>query len=140
MVALEVYEMLLIKAEMRVKPIASTIEQIQENLNTVWNRVGSSEEEKIRLHTEDLSKLRMVKDERNATSHPLQKASIDKLKEEKMNFETAFTQDKQGTNKDKLFIKMIYKNSNPIDLLSWMIKLKSNNTNQISTFVSSLFA
>ena len=140
MVALEVYEMLLIKAETRVKPIASTIEQIQENLNTVWNRVGSSEEEKIRLHTEDLSKLRMVKDERNATSHPLQKASIDKLKEEKMNFETAFTQDKQGTNKDKLFIKMIYKNSNPIDLLSWMIKLKSNNTNQISTFVSSLFA
>ena len=140
MVALEVYEMLLIKAETRVKPIASTIEQIQENLNTVWNRVGSSEEEKIRLHTEDLSKLRMVKDERNATSHPLQKASIDKLKEEKMNFETAFTQDKQGTNTDKLFIKMIYKNSNPIDLLSWMIKLKSNNTNQISTFVSSLFA
>ena len=140
MVALEVYEMLLIKAETRVKPIASTIEQIQENLNTVWNRVGSSEEEKIRLHTEDLSKLRMVKDERNATSHPLQKASIDKLKEEKMNFETAFTQDKQGTNTDKLFIKMIYKNSNPIDLLSWMIKLKSNNSNQISTFVSSLFA
>ena len=27
-----------------------------------------------------------------------------------------------------------------IDLLKWMIKLKSNNTNQISLFVSSLFA
>ena len=26
------------------------------------------------------------------------------------------------------------------DLLKWMIKLKSNNTNQISLFVSSLFA
>ena len=27
-----------------------------------------------------------------------------------------------------------------IDLLAWMIKLKSNNTNQISPFVISLFA
>ena len=27
-----------------------------------------------------------------------------------------------------------------IDLLTWVIKLKSNNTNQISPFVSSLFA
>ena len=42
--------------------------------------------------------------------------------------------------------KMIYKedvieNSNMIDLLTWMIiKLKSNKTNQISPFVSSLFA
>ena len=39
---------------------------------------------------------------------------------------------------------MIYKydvieNSNMIDLLSWMINLKSSNTNQISPFVSSLF-
>ena len=39
---------------------------------------------------------------------------------------------------------MVYKNdvienSNMIDLLKWMIKLKSNNTNQISPFVSSLF-
>ena len=39
---------------------------------------------------------------------------------------------------------MIYKddvieNSNMIDLLTWMIKLNSNNTNQISPFVSSLF-
>ena len=40
---------------------------------------------------------------------------------------------------------MIYKddvieNSNTIDLLTWMIKLKPNNTNQISPLVSSLFA
>ena len=40
---------------------------------------------------------------------------------------------------------MIYKddvieNSNMTDLLKWMIKLKLNNTNQISPFVSSLFA
>ena len=40
---------------------------------------------------------------------------------------------------------MIYKddvieNSNMIDLLAWIIKLKSNNTNQISPFVNSLFA
>ena len=40
---------------------------------------------------------------------------------------------------------MIYKvdvieNSHMIDLLEWMIKLKSSNTNQISPFVSSLLA
>ena len=38
---------------------------------------------------------------------------------------------------------MIYdviENSNMIDLLTWMIKLKPNNTNQIPPFVSSLFA
>ena len=40
---------------------------------------------------------------------------------------------------------MIYKDdvidsSNMIDLFSWVIKLKSNNTNQISPFVNSLFA
>ena len=39
---------------------------------------------------------------------------------------------------------MIYKydvteNSNMVDLLLWMIKLKSNNTNLISPFASSLF-
>ena len=33
-----------------------------------------------------------MKDKRNPTAHPLQKASIDKAKEEKMNFETTFTQ------------------------------------------------
>ena len=31
-------------------------------------------------------------------------------------------------------------NSNMIDLLTWMIKLKPNNTNHISPFASSLFA
>ena len=41
--ASEVYEMLLIKAETPVNPITSTIEQTQENLSTVWNRVGISE-------------------------------------------------------------------------------------------------
>ena len=44
------YEMLLIKAETPVNPIISTIKQTQENLNTVWNRVGISEEEKVQLH------------------------------------------------------------------------------------------
>ena len=34
-VALEVYEMLLIKVETLVNPIASTIKQTQENLNIV---------------------------------------------------------------------------------------------------------
>ena len=71
--------MLLIKVETPVNPIPSTIKQI-------------SEEETVRLHTEELNKLRRAKDERNATAHPVQKASIDKLKEEKMNFETMFTQ------------------------------------------------
>ena len=88
----EVYEMLLIKAETPVSPNVSTIKQTQENLNTVWNRVGISEKEKIQLHTEELNKLRWAKDGRNATAHLLQKASIDKVKEEKMNFETTFTQ------------------------------------------------
>ena len=34
----------------------------------------------------------------------------------------------------------VIENANMIDLLTWVIKLKSNNTNQISPFVSSLFA
>ena len=34
----------------------------------------------------------------------------------------------------------VIENSNMIDLLTWMIKLKPNNTNQIQPFVSSLFA
>ena len=34
----------------------------------------------------------------------------------------------------------VIENSNMIDLLTWMIKLKPNNTNQIPPFVSSLFA
>ena len=50
--ALEVYEMILIKAGISVNPIPSTTKQTQENLNTVWNLVGISEEEMFRLHTE----------------------------------------------------------------------------------------
>ena len=34
----------------------------------------------------------MAKDEINTAAHPLQKASIVKVKEEKINFETTFTQ------------------------------------------------
>ena len=79
----EVYEMLLIKAEIPVNLIASTIKQTQKSFNTVWNRVGISEEEKVQLHTEELNKLIRAKDERNATPHSVQKASIDKVKEEK---------------------------------------------------------
>ena len=86
----EVYEMLLVKAETPVNPITSTIKQTQENFNTTWNCVGISEKEKVRLHTEELNKLRRTKDKRNATAHPIEKASIDKVKEEKMNFETMF--------------------------------------------------
>ena len=84
--------MLLIKAETPVNPIASTIKQTQENLNTVLNCVETSEEEKVRLHNEELKKLTRTKVEKYATAHPLQKSSIDKVKEEKMNFETTFTQ------------------------------------------------
>ena len=43
----EVYEMLLIKAETPVNPITLTIKQIQENLNNVWSCVGISKEEKV---------------------------------------------------------------------------------------------
>ena len=45
-----VYEgiwMLLIKAKLPVNPTASTIKQTQQNINTVWNSVGISEEEII---------------------------------------------------------------------------------------------
>ena len=85
-VAPEVHEMLLIKAETPVNPIVSTIKQTQENLNTVWNRAGISEKENVRLHTKELNKLRRAKDERNATARPVQKASIDKVKEKKKEF------------------------------------------------------
>ena len=56
--------MLLSKAEAPLNPIASTIKQTQENLNTVWNRVGISEEEKVRFHTDELNKLRRAKDKK----------------------------------------------------------------------------
>ena len=72
--------MLLVKAETPVNPITSTIKWFKENFNTVWNHVGIFEEEK------ELNKLRRVKDERNATTHPIQKALIDKVKEEKKEF------------------------------------------------------
>ena len=81
-VAPEVYEMIFIKAKTSVNPIASIIKQTQENLNIVWNRIGISEEEKVRLITE-LNKLRRATDERNATAHPIQKASTDKAKKKK---------------------------------------------------------
>ena len=119
------------------------------------------------MHAEELNKLRAkderAKDERRATAHPVQKVSIGKVKEEKMNFETMFTQSLPVTlrSRGQLVLnclkqhsniiswkeegQMIYKddaieNSNMIDLLTWMIKLKPNNTNQISPFVSLLFA
>ena len=69
--ATEVCEMLLIKAERPVNPIASTIKQTQENLNSIWNSVRISEEEKVRLYTEELKKLRRVEDDRNSTARPL---------------------------------------------------------------------
>ena len=85
MVASEVYERLLIKAETPMNLITSTTKQTHENLNTIWNRVL------ITYRRVKQVKLRRAKDERNATAHPLQKTSIDKLKEEKMNFKTTFT-------------------------------------------------
>ena len=86
----EVYEMLLITTETPVNPIESTIKQIQESLNTVWNRVRISEVEKVQFHTEELNKLRRAKDERNGTAQPLQKTSVDKVKEKIIIFETTF--------------------------------------------------
>ena len=115
------------------------------------------------MHTEELNKLRRTKDERNTTAHTVQKASIDEVKEEKLNFETMFTQSLPVTLRSRGHLvlnylkqhsniiswneqgQMIYKddvieNSNMIDLLTWMINLKPNNTNQVSPFVSLLFA
>ena len=60
-VAPDVYEMLLIKAETPVNPIASTIKQTQENLYAVWNRVGISKGEEVWLHTWELNKARRWK-------------------------------------------------------------------------------
>ena len=82
----EVYEMLLTKEETPVSLIASTLKQTQENINTVRNRVGISEEENVRLRTEKLNKLRRMKDERDATAHLVQNALIDKVKEVKNEF------------------------------------------------------
>lgn len=87
-------------------------------------------------------------DERNATAHFVQKISIDKMKEGKKNFETMTTRSLRVTlgSHGQLVLQhsniiswneqgqMIYKddvteNSNMIYLFSWMIKLRSNNTN-----------
>ena len=73
-VAPDVYEMLLIKAETPVNPIASTIKQTQENFYAVWNRVGISEGEEVWLHTGELNTCKQskkVKDKRNAIAHPV---------------------------------------------------------------------
>ena len=113
----EVYEILLMKAETPVNHIASTINRTQENLNTVWNRAGISEKENITLHTEEeLNKLSRAKDERNATAHPLQKASIDKAKEGKVNFETTFTQSLSVTlrSREQLVLNFLKQHSNII--------------------------
>ena len=55
-------EILLIKAEAPVNLIASNEKETQENLNTIQNYAWISGEKKIRLHKEELNKLRMVKD------------------------------------------------------------------------------
>ena len=60
-IAPEVYEMLLMKVETPVNPIALTIKQTKENLNISRNHVETSEEEKLRLHAGELSKLRRLK-------------------------------------------------------------------------------
>ena len=39
-----------------------------------------------------------------------------------------------------IFKDEVIKNSNMIDLLTWMIELRSSNTNHISPFVSLVFA
>ena len=95
------------------------------------------------MHTEELKKLRRAKDERNVTAHLVQKASIDKMNEEKMNLETMFKQRlpvilrsrgqlvlnymKQQSNNISWNEQrqMSYKdddieNSNMIDLLTWL--------------------
>ena len=41
-----------------------------------------SEEEKIQSHTVEINKLKRAKDSRNVTSDPLQKALMDKVKEQ----------------------------------------------------------
>ena len=159
----EVYEMLLIKAETPVNPIASTLKQPKNISKLPGNVLEFLKKKRFDCIRKELNKLRRAKDGRNATAYLVQKPSADKVKEEKMNFETIFTQSLPVTlgSRGQLVLnylkqhsniiswneqgQMIYKddvieNSNTIDLLTWMIKLKPNNTNQISPFVSSLFA
>ena len=53
------------------------------------------------------------------------------------NFQTLFSWNKQG---QIIYKDGVIENLNMICLLPYMIKMKSNNTNQIWPFVSSLFA
>ena len=133
------YEIILIKAETPVNLIASTKNKLRKILTPFGVMLEFSKKEKVRLHTEELSKLRRAKEERNARqSLPVTLRSRGQLVSNCLKQHSNITSwNKQG--------QMIYKdddvkNSNMIDLLAWMIKLKSNNTNQISLFGSSLFA
>ena len=139
MVAPELYEIILIKAETPVNLIASTKNKLRKILTPFGVLLEFSKKEKVRLHTEKLNKLRRAKDERNARqSLPVTLRSRGQLVSNYLKQHSNITSwNKQG--------QMIYKdddvkNSNMIDLLTWMIKLKSSNTNQISLFGSSLFA
>ena len=139
MVAPELYEIILIKAETPVNRIASTKNKLRKILTPFGVMLEFSKKEKVRLHTEELNKLRRAKDERNARqSLPVTLRSRGQLVSNYLKQHSNITSwNKQG--------QMIYKdddvkNSNMIDLLTWMIKLKSSNTNQISLFGSSLFA
>ena len=139
MVAPELYEIILIKAETPVNLIASTKNKLRKILTPFGVMLEFSKKEKVRLHTEELNKLRRAKDERNARqSLPVTLRSRGQLVSNYLKQHSNITSwNKQG--------QMIYKdddvkNSNMFDLLTWMIKLKSSNTNQISLFGSSLFA
>ena len=58
-----------------------------------------------------------MKDERKTTAHPIQKASIDKVKEEKLNVETMFTQSLPETlrSRGQLVLNYLKQHSN----ISW---------------------
>ena len=64
------------------------------------------------MQTEELKNLRRAKDKRNATAHPIRKASIDKVKEEKMKFDTMFTQSLPLTLKSKGLLVLNYLKQN----------------------------
>ena len=65
-----------------------------------------------------IKQVKRAKDERNTSAHPLQKASIDKVKEEKINFETTFTQSLPVTlrSRGQLGLNYLKRNSN---IISW---------------------
>ena len=60
-----------------------------------------------------LNKVRRKKDERNATAHPLQKPSIDKVKNKNMNFKTAFTQSLPLTQRSRGQLLLNYLKQHP---------------------------